>query len=362
LNVKNAAQLDVRIKVVGIGGAGGNAVLRMQKARVKAVEYLAINTDVQALGRIRDLPTFAIGPGTTDGMGSGGSADVGRKAMRESQEQVARLIEGSDMVFLTAGMGGGTGTGAAPVVADLARKQGALTVAFVTRPFSFEGPRRRELADHGLDQLRQKVDTLIAVDNNRLLPSLGDKASLESAFVLADDVLRQGVQGISEIVAAPGLVNVDFADVRAVVRNGGPAFLAMGKGKGKRAAVEAARTALANPLFDVPLKGAGAILFNVRGGHDLALGQVHEVADILKEAAGPGADVFFGVVQDRRWRKQVSITVVATGLASVPGLSSDRENEEESNTQLLREGKSVQLKAGANGRRPSAAPAVQGIF
>ena len=350
------------MKVVGIGGAGGNAVLRMQKAGVKAVEYLAINTDVQALGRIQGLPTFAIGPGTTCGMGSGGNADVGKKAMRESQEQVAQLLEGSDMVFLTAGMGGGTGTGAAPVVADLARKQGALTVAFVTRPFSFEGPRRRELADHGLDQLRQKVDTLIAVDNNRLLPSLGDRVSLESAFRLADDVLRQGVQGISEIVAAPGLVNVDFADVRAVVRNGGPAFLAMGEGKGKRAAIEAAKAALANPLFDVPLKGAGAILFNVRGGHDLALGQVHEVAEIIKGAAGPGADVFFGVVQDRRWRKRVRITVVATGLAPAHGRSSDRENEEGSTALLQGERKPVQGKAGANGRRPSAAPAVQRIF
>ena len=312
--MKRPTEPQVRIKVVGVGGAGVNAVHRMAKNKLQCLEYLAINTDVQALSCIQDVPTLAIGPATTGGMGSGGNADVGRKAIRESQEQVAQLMEGSEMVFITAGMGGGTGTGAAPTIADLAKRQGALTVAVVTRPFSFEGPHRREVADRGLDHLRQKVDTLITVDNDRLLSSLDEQLTLEKAFQLADEVLRQGVQGISEIITVPGLINVDFADVKAVMVNGGPSFMAMGEGKGKGAASEAVRTALSNPLFDAPLEGSNSVLFNIKGGKDLALDQVHEVAGIIRDASQSQARVIFGVVQDGRWKKRVSITLVATGV------------------------------------------------
>ncbi len=306
---------DVNVKVVGLGGAGGNAVLRMANRRLHALDYLAINTDVQALRNMKAVPTLAIGHTTTGGMGCGGNPDIGRKAMRESQEQVAQLLEGSDMVFIAAGMGGGTGTGAAPAVADVARRQGALTVAVVTRPFSFEGSRRMEVAERGLHLLRQKVDTLIVVENDRLLSSLDGEISLEKGFRLADEVLRQGVQGISEIITAPGLINVDFADVKAVMVNGGSSFMALGEGKGKNAASDAVRAALSNPLFDAPLEGATGILFNIKGGKDLTLGQVTEVADIIRDASQSQAHVVFGVVQDPKWNKRVSITLVATGLS-----------------------------------------------
>ena len=306
---------QVRIKVVGVGGAGGNAIARMAASGLHCVEILAVNTDVQALGRLTRIPTFAIGPNTTAGMGSGGDPDIGRRAMKESQGQVAQLLEGLDLLFIAAGLGGGTGTGAAPILADVARRQGILTVAVVSRPFSFEGQHRLDIASRGQDQLTQKVDTIIAVDNDRLLPPMGATASLEKAFKLADEVLRQGVQGISEIVTVPGLVNVDFADLRAVMKGGGPSFMAMGEGKGKRAAVGAARAALATPLFDAPVRGAQGILLNVRGGSDLALEEVHEVADLVREASGRQANVIFGVVQQRGWKKRAAVTLVATGLA-----------------------------------------------
>ena len=306
----------VRVKVVGVGGGGGNAINRMAKANLDGLEFLAVNTDAQALGRIKGVPTLPIGPATTGGMGSGGNPDIGRKAVRESQDQVAQLLEGADMVFVAAGMGGGTGTGAAPLVAEMARRQGALTVGVATRPFSFEGTRRQELADRGLAQLRQKVDTLITVDNDRLLSSLDGTVSLDKAFGAADEVLRQGVEGICEIVLVPGLVNVDFADVKAMMVNGGDTFMAIGDGKGKSASADAVRQALTNPLFDAPLRGSRGILFNVRGGKDLTLGQVHEVAGVIKEASQSSAQIIFGVVQDRKWKKRVRLTLVATGIAS----------------------------------------------
>ena len=304
----------VRVTVVGVGGAGGNAVYRMAESKHPGLELLAVNTDVQALGRLKKVPSFAIGPATTNGMGSGGDADVGRKAIRESLEQVALLLEGSDMVFITAGMGGGTGTGAAPAIAEVARKQGALTVAVVTRPFSYEGTLRSQVADRGLQQLAQKVDTLITIENDRLVSSLDGKMSLERAFRYADEVLRQGVEGISEVLLVPGLINVDFADVKAVMGHGGRSFMAMGEGKGASAAADAVGAALSNPLFDSPLEGAKGILLNIKGGKDLTLGQVHEVAGVIKDASRSQAQVIFGVVHDRKWKKRVSITLVATGV------------------------------------------------
>ena len=317
---------DVKVKVVGVGGAGSNAVLRMAEGKLPGPEFLAINTDVQALGHLTAIPTFAIGTSATGGMGSGGNPDLGRKAIRESYDQVAELLDGADMVFVTAGMGGGTGTGAAAAIAEMARKLGALTVAVVTRPFSFEGNHRREVADRGLHQLEPKVDTLIIVENDRLLSSLGGKLSLDKAFRLADEVLRQGVEGISEIITVPGLINVDFADVKAVMTNGGRSFMALGEGRGKSAAKEAVTAALSNPLFDTPLEGASGILFNIKGGRDLELGQVHEAAAIIKDASRSQANVIFGVMQDPKWKKRVSITLVATGLTS--GVASGTEQPE----------------------------------
>ena len=311
-----AVQGDVRVKVVGVGGAGGNAVARMASAGLRGVEFLAVNTDVQALRRVKGVPTYAIGPVTTGGMGSGGNPDLGRKAVRENQEQVGELLEGSDMVFVTAGMGGGTGTGAAPVVAEIARRKGALTVGVVTRPFSFEGQGRMMAADKGLKQLGRKVDTLITVENDRLLTSLDGEMSLERGFRVADEVLRQGVEGISEIITVPGTINVDFADVKSVMMNRGVSFMALGEGKGRTASTDAVKAALANPLFTAPIEGAQGILFNVRGGRDLSIGQVHEIAGMIEGASKSQAQVVFGVVQDPRWNKRVRVTLVATGIPS----------------------------------------------
>ena len=315
----------VKIKVVGVGGAGGNAVFRMVESGIRNVEFIALNTDAQALGRIKRAETVTIGPATTGGMGSGGRPEVGRRAVKESEEQIAPLLRGADIVFITAGLGGGTGTGAASVVAEISRREGALTVGIVTLPFSFEGPQRMSVARQGLQLIGKKVDTLIAVDNDRLLPSLKGKVPLRKAFQTADDVLRQGVQGIAEIITVPGIINVDFADVKAVMGNGGPSFMAVGQGKGKWAATEAAHMALANPLFDAPIDRASNILFNVRGGKNLTLGQVHEVAGIIRKASASQANVSFGLVQDRRLGSRVSITLVATGLGSArePGGAPD---------------------------------------
>jgi len=316
----NLSQSDIGkidVKVVGIGGAGGNAIQRMVGGGLKGVHFLALNTDIQALGRLKSIQKFAIGPNTTKGMGSGGQPELGKKAIKESHEKVAELLEGADMVFITAGMGGGTGTGVASVVSDIAKKQGALTVGVVTLPFKFEGPHRKAVAQQGLHNLQHKVDTLIVVDNNKLLPSLRGKVSLNRAFQIADEVLRQGVQGISEIVTTPGLINVDFADIKAVMTNGGPSFMAVGEGKGVLGAIEAGHAALSNPLFDAPLEGASGVLLNVKGGKDLTLGQVHEVARLVRDATKAQADVMFGVVQDPKMKSNVSITLVATGLKKV---------------------------------------------
>ena len=326
---------DIKVKVVGVGGAGGNAVSRMIRQGLAHVDTLALNTDMQALAGIRHIPSYAIGPQTVKGMGSGGRPEVGRRAVKESQKDIAKLLEGSDMVFITAGMGGGTGTGASATVADIARKKGALTVGVVTLPFSFEGSRRREVAEQGLRSLQQKVDTLIVVENDRLLPSLKGKVTLERAFLAADDVLRQGVKGISDIITVPGMINVDFADVRSVMGNGGSAFMAYGEGKGKWAAIEAARSALANPLFSAPLQGATGILLNVTGGKDLTLGQVHEVAEIVRKAAKSDANVIFGVVQERQMKKRVGITLIGTGVGATPEVvTSEKQKEGESSSEV----------------------------
>ena len=326
--MKNIQASSIRVKVVGVGGAGGNALVRMLNGGLRGAEVIALNTDVQALRMLNGIHSFAIGPNATKGLGSGGHPDAGRKAVRESSEQIATLLQGFDMVFITAGMGGGTGTGASAVVADIARKQGALTVGVVTLPFSFEGPRRRAIAEQGIYNLQQKVDTLITIENDRLLPSLNGDVSFEKAMTAADEVLRQGVQGITDIITVPGKINVDFADVKTIMSNGGTAFMAVGHAKGKWAATEAAEMAVSNPLFDGPLQGASGVLFNVTGGNDLTLAQVHEVAEIIRKTAKPDANVIFGVVQDKKMKKRVSITLVATGITSAGAVEEGGANAE----------------------------------
>ena len=317
----NSVGPSVKVKVVGIGGGGGNAISRMLKSNIKNIDYLSLNTDSQVLKRQNSVYQIGIGPNTTNGMGSGGHPEIGRKAIKESSEQVSEALSDVDLVFITAGMGGGTGTGAAPYVAEIARKRGALTVGIVTMPFSFEGPSRRAIAEHGLKSLSGKVDTIIKIENDRLLPSFNAGTKLDQAFRLADEVLRQGVQGISEIITNPGLINIDFADVRSIIGNAGPAFMAMGEAKGEKAGVEAARKALANPLFETPIQGAAGILLNVRGSNNLTLGQVHEIADILRQSGNHEANIIFGVVQERRLRDRdkVEITLVATGFKNHTG-------------------------------------------
>ncbi len=304
----------INISVVGVGGGGSNAVLRMADDCPPGVRFLALSTDIQALRAFKGVPTFAIGPTVTAGMGSGGQPEVGRKAMRERQDQVAKLLEKTNMVFVTTGMGGGTGTGAASIVADRARKRGALTVGVVTLPFTFEGPKRRAVAMDGLRQLSAKVDTLITIENDRLLRFLKGKVKLSDAFQLADRVLKQGVHGIADLISTPGVINVDFADVKSVMSNGGRAFMALGEGEGRWAALDAARSALVSPLFNASLDGASGILFNVNGGKDLELDQVHEVAGLIRKASSPTANVIFGVTQDPRLKKRVQITLVTTGV------------------------------------------------
>lgn len=305
---------QVSVKVVGVGGGGCNAVVRMAESGVSGMDLIAVNTDMQALRAIDNTATFAIGPAVTGGMGSGGSPEVGRKAVRENQDQVSQLFSGVDMVFLTAGMGGGTGTGAAPAIADMARKRGALTVGVVTTPFSFEGDRRREIAEQGVRALRQKVDTLITIDNDRLLAALDGRVSLEAAFDTADTVLRDGVRGIWDLIAVPGLINVDFADVRSIMHKGGSAFMAMGSGRGSAAAHDAVRDALATPLFDSPMAGCSGVIMNVRGGKGMSLEQVEDAAALIRHAGGPQAQVIFGVVSDPKMKDRVSVTLVATGV------------------------------------------------
>jgi cell division protein FtsZ len=280
---------------------------------IQGVEFVAINTDSQALMLSRSPTRIRIGEKLTKGLGSGGNPEVGRKAAEESGEELYEVLRGADMVFLTAGMGGGTGTGAMPVAAAIARESGALTIGVVTRPFSFEGSRRRQVAEEGIEQLKEQVDTLIVIPNDRLLQIVEKRASLQDAFRMADDVLRQGIQGISELITVPGLINLDFADVRTIMSEGGAALMAVGKGSGETRAADAARAAISSQLLDVTIDGAHGILFNVTGGPDLSLFEVNEAAEIIRETAHPDANIIFGAVIDETLQDDVRITVVATG-------------------------------------------------
>jgi len=305
-----------QIKVIGVGGGGSNAVNRMIQSGVKGVDFIAVNTDAQALLK-SDAPTrIRIGDKLTKGLGSGGNPETGRRAADESSEELFEVLKGADMVFITAGMGGGTGTGAAPVVAQISREIGALTVGVVTKPFMFEGARRRISADEGIAALKEQVDTLITIPNDRLLQIAEKKTTMQEAFRIADDVLRQGIQGISDLIIEPGMINLDFADVKSIMQVAGSALMAIGRGTGDTRCVDAARQAIESPLLEISIEGAKGVLFNITGGADLGILEVNEAATLIKEHADPDANIIFGAVIDPEMGADVKITLIATGFDS----------------------------------------------
>lgn len=302
-----------RIKVVGVGGGGCNAVNRMIEYGMQGVEFIAVNTDGQAL-LLSQAPTrVRVGDKITRGLGAGGNPETGQKAAEESAEELYEVLKGSDMVFVTAGLGGGTGTGAAPIVAQIAKEVGALTIGVVTRPFTFEGMRRQQSAEQGIGKLKEQADTLIVIPNDRLLQIVDKRASLQEAFQVADDVLRQGIQGISELITIPGLINLDFADVRAIMSEGGAALMAVGRASGEDRARVAAEAAISSQLLDITIDGARGILFNVTGGPNLTLFEVNTAAAIIKETAHPDVNLIFGAVIDQNLGDEIHVTVIATG-------------------------------------------------
>ncbi|HHY47205.1 MAG TPA: cell division protein FtsZ [Firmicutes bacterium] len=301
------------IKVVGVGGGGTNAVNRMIESQLSGVEFIAVNTDAQALTLSKAAVKIQIGEKRTKGLGAGSNPEIGQEAAEESKEVLKRALEGADMVFLTAGMGGGTGTGAAPVIAAIAKELGSLTIGVVTKPFSFEGRRRMAQAQMGLENMRSRVDAMITIPNDRLLQVVEKKTSILEAFRIADDVLRQGVQGISDLITVPGLINVDFADVRTIMSNAGSAIMGIGIASGEDRAVQAARSAISSPLLESSIEGAKGVLLNITGGSSLGLFEVNEAAQIIAEAADPEANIIFGAMIDDSLRDEVRVTVIATG-------------------------------------------------
>jgi len=301
------------IKVLGVGGGGCNAVNRMIKSGVKGIDFIAINTDAQALYHSEAPTKINIGKATTRGLGAGANPDIGRQAAEESVDDIREAIEGSDMIFITCGLGGGTGTGGAPVIANVAKELGILTVAVVTKPFTFEGKRRSSHADEGFENLRNKVDALITIPNDKILSIIDKKTPMNDAFAVVDDVLRQGVQGIADIITVHGLVNADFADVKAVMENSGSALMGIGYGTGENRASEAAKAAIESPLLEMSIDGAKGILYNITGGNDLGMFEVDEASRIITEAADPEANIIFGAVINDSYTGEVKITVIATG-------------------------------------------------
>ncbi len=302
-----------QIKVVGVGGGGVNAVNRMISEGMRGVDFIAVNTDAQALILAQAPKRVRIGDKLTRGLGAGGNPEIGEKAAEESSDELYEVLKGSDMVFVTAGMGGGTGTGASPVVARVAKEVGALTIGVVTRPFTFEGGKRSKSAETGISKLKDQVDTLIVIPNDRLLEIVDKRANLQQAFRVADDVLRQGIQGISELITVPGLINLDFADVKTIMSEGGAALMAVGTGMGDNRAVDAAQQAITSKLLDVTISGARGILFNVTGGPSMTLYEVNQAAEIIKATAHPDVNLIFGAVIDESMKDEIRITVIATG-------------------------------------------------
>jgi len=323
-----------KIKVIGLGGGGSNAITRMVREEIQGVEFIAMNTDAQALAVTEAPVRVQLGEKLTRGLGVGGDHNLGQKAAEESRDELRELVTGADMVFITAGMGGGTGTGAASVVAEIAKQSGALTIAVVTKPFNFEGVHRTQVANEGITRLLGKVDTLIIIPNDRLLSLCDQKTGVDSAFKLADDVLRHGVQAIAEVITVPGMINLDFADVKAIMKDAGPAWMSIGRGSGQNRAVEAAKQALASPLLDVSINGSKAVLFNVVGGNTLTLFEVNEAADVIRQAVDPEANIIFGVANDPAMESDVRITLIATGFVAKLGFSGAAQDDEL--TKLLR--------------------------
>jgi cell division protein FtsZ len=317
------------IKVVGVGGGGTNAVNRMVDAGLAGCEFIAVNTDAQALMMTDADVKIQVGAQVTRGLGAGADPEIGFAAAQESRDELKEALKGADMVFVTAGEGGGTGTGGAPVVAELGQEIGALTVGVVTRPFAFEGRKRADQAERGIDQLRDRVDTLIVIENDRLLQVVERQTSVVEAFGMADDILRQGVQGITDLITEPGLVNLDFADVRTIMRDAGSALMGIGRASGENRAAEAARTAVSSPLLEASIEGATGILLNITGGPDIGLFEVNEAAEVVTGAADQNANVIFGAVIDESLGDEVQVTVIATGFGGQGRRRRRRESERE---------------------------------
>ena len=318
MEVKPEIETFAKIKIIGIGGGGGSALNRMIESNIKGVEFISINTDVQALHYSKANKKLHIGKTVTKGLGAGMDPDLGAKAAEESQNEIREALKGADMVFLTCGLGGGTGSGATPIIADMAREIGALTVAVVTKPFSFEGAQRKVIADQAWDNLADKVDTIITVQNDRLLQIIDKQTSLLEAFAIVDDVLRNAVKGISELVTVPGLINVDFADVRSIMHEQGTALMGMGQASGENRAVEAAKAAISSPLLELSMDGAKGVLFIVSGGDDLSMHEVNEAAKVITASADSEAKIIFGAIVDKDLEDAVKLTVIATGFKDNP--------------------------------------------
>jgi len=316
------------IKVIGIGGGGNNAINRMIDAGLKGVEFIAVNTDAQALYLSKADKKIQIGEKLTKGLGAGANPEIGKKAAEESKDVVEETLKGADMIFITAGMGGGTGTGAAPIVAEISKSLGILTVGVVTKPFTFEGKKRQTNAEMGINDIKNNVDTLITIPNDRLLSIAEKKTSMIEAFKMADDILRQGVQGISDLIAVPGLINLDFADVRTIMLDTGLAHMGIGKGSGEGRAAEAAKQAISSPLLETSIEGAKGVLLNITGGANLGLLEINEAAELISSVADPEANIIFGAVIDEKLQDEIRITVIATGFDKVKEKSLDIEEFE----------------------------------
>lgn len=311
-----------KIKVVGVGGAGGNALKRMIDSNIKGVEFVAVNTDAQDLHHSKAEHKVHLGKNLTRGLGAGMNPEVGRKSAEESKEEVYQAVNGSHMIFITAGMGGGTGSGASPVIAQAAKESGALTVAVVTKPFMFEGIQRKKIAEAAFEELKKNVDTIITIPNDKILNIIDRNTPVLDAFSMIDDVLRQGVQGISDLITTPGLVNVDFADVSAIMKNAGSALMGIGSAAGENRAVTAAKIAINSPLLDISIKGAKGVLFNVTGGKDLSMAEINDAANVIIESIDPDAQVIFGaVINDKMTEGEVQVTVIATGFEPKPPIT-----------------------------------------
>lgn len=318
-----------RIKVIGVGGGGNNAVNRMIESQVQGIEFIAVNTDRQALHSSKAETKVQIGEKLTKGLGAGANPEIGMKAAEESRNEILEVLEGADMVFITAGMGGGTGTGAAPIVAEIAKELGILTVGVVTKPFMFEGRKRMVHAEQGIESLKTRVDTLVTIPNDRLLQVVEKNTSIMDAFTIADDVLKQGIQGISDLIAVPALINLDFADVKTVMLDQGLAHMGIGKAGGDNRATEAAKQAIHSPLLETSIEGAKGVLLNITGGTDLGLFEVNEAADLIRQSVDPDANIIFGAGVDENLKDELKITVIATGFDSSKLKKSEESNKKE---------------------------------